>query len=103
MDTIHKVEKVSDEKEEAMAGNFVYMADVALFTSCGIGKKLPVAMEGEYIKAERAYTSANMKNLEPMYIEVLADIENRDNGEGKNIPHLIIKKLIYSDTKKVCE
>lgn len=91
------------EEVESITGNFLYMADAALFTYCGTGKKVPVSMEGEYILVERAYLNANLKTLEPLFIEIIGDIGARDNGEGRNTPHLIIKKLILSDTKRICE
>ena len=40
---------------ETRRGRFTYMADAALFEDCGSGLRFPVAMEADYLAAERAY------------------------------------------------
>ncbi len=103
---VDKEQKDTHENKEAIKtikGKFIYMADLALFTFCGTNIQIPVAMEGNYINAERAYTGTKHKDMEPLFMEVIGSIDNRDNGEGKMMPHLIIEKLILSDFARNCE
>jgi copper homeostasis protein (lipoprotein) len=88
---------------DTIKGKFVYMADAAIFTYCVSGDKIPVAMEANYIEAERAYTSSNHKDMEGLYMKIIGLVEDRNNGEGKTIPHVIINKLLSSDINGKCE
>jgi copper homeostasis protein (lipoprotein) len=94
---------LTKDTNNTIKGHFVYMADLALFTFCGTNIQIPVAMENNYINAEKAYTSTKHKAMEPLYMELIGSIANRDNGEGKMMPHLIVEKFISSDLSHSCE
>ena len=48
---------------ETRRGRFTYMADAALFEVCGSGLRFPVAMEAEYLAAERAYLETVLEHI----------------------------------------
>ena len=77
-----------------LVGMFRYMADAAMFTVCRTGRAYPVAMEGGYLDAERAYL--RLEGREPG-AEALAILDGtlamRPAMEGPDRMHLVIDRF----------
>lgn len=82
-------------------GYFIYFADAAVFEPCG-GGRLPVAQEGAYLDAERAYLDARPGPAEPVFIRLDATVEERRSIEGPPQPHLVIAALGGVEPGGVC-
>jgi len=65
-------------------GEMRYMADAALFTDCRTGRTLPIAMEADYLKMERAYLKAVVEPGAPMYVTFEGFIVPRPKMEGES-------------------
>jgi len=77
-----------------MGGMFLYMADAALFTECRSGRRYPVAMEGAYIDAERAYLGRpDPEPGAPVFALLEGTIAVRPPMEGPDRPHLIVDRF----------
>ena len=63
--------------EDLMRGLFTYMADAALFEDCASGQRYPVAMEADYISAERVYLEARSEPGAPLLVSFRV-VSNRD-------------------------
>ncbi|WP_372923111.1 YbaY family lipoprotein, partial [Roseovarius sp.] len=91
------------EGTQFLTGEFRYMADAATFTECLTGRTYPVAMEGAYIGAERAYTS--LEGIEPG-APVLALLEGRlatrAQMDGPERMHLVIERFDRFDSERSC-
>lgn len=68
-----------------LTGMFVYLADAASITLCADGRRLPVAMEGDYLALERAYTAADAKG-QPLLVSLDGRIASRRLGEEGAAP-----------------
>lgn len=66
-----------------IGGMFVYMADAARLTDCRTGASYPVAMEGDYLRLEKAYTAARGEPGEPLLVTFAGSIEQRPRMEGE--------------------
>lgn len=68
-----------------LTGMFVYLADAASITLCADGRRLPVAMEGDYLALERAYSAADAKG-QPRLVSLDGSIAPRRTGEEGAAP-----------------
>ena len=66
-----------------LAGMFRYMADAASLRLCATGTRLPVAMEGDYLRLERAYLAARPANAAgaPLLVTLEGLITSRPSAE----------------------
>ncbi len=91
------------EDTQFLTGMFRYMADAATFTECLTGRSYPVATEGAYIEAERAY--ARLEEQAPG-APVLAILEGRlamrPAMEGPDRRHLEIESFSRFDPEWTC-
>ena len=77
-----------------MTGMFRYMADAALFEECRTGRSYPVAMEADYLAAERAYLDVPDRGpAEPVFAVLEGRIAERPPMEGPDRPHLVIERF----------
>jgi uncharacterized lipoprotein YbaY/heat shock protein HslJ len=65
-----------------MGGMFVYLADAARFTECLTDRSFPVAMEGDYLRLEKAYLAARKEPGQPLMVSFEGGIEERSRMEG---------------------
>lgn len=87
--------RVPGELAATLRGDFLYFADAAIFTECGSGRALPVAMEGAYIDAERAYTAATQGSMQPLRIEVVASVQERPRVDAEGTePTLVVERYV---------
>jgi copper homeostasis protein (lipoprotein) len=68
-----------------LTGMFVYFADAASITLCADGQRLPVAMEGDYLALERAYSADDAKG-QPLLVSLDGVIAPRRTGEQGAAP-----------------
>lgn len=90
-------------KGKSITGHFTYYADAASFKFCYSNKTLPVSMEGEYKKTEKAYLNSVENGGDPAFIEVLGAVLKRENMEGNIKDHLVIDQLIELNLYRNCE
>ena len=86
------------EPRLALDGRFVYLADAPSITLCADGRRLPVAMERDYLALERAYTTAAAARAapgQPLLASVEATIELRPSAEESQPPRptLIVERF----------
>lgn len=76
-------------------GELQYMADAALFTECLTGRRYPVAMEGDWIQAERAYLGKTPEPGRPLYTTFEGLLTDRPKMEGEGTERtLVVKRFI---------
>jgi len=73
-----------------MRGRFTYMADAAIFEDCATGRAHPVAMEGGYLDAERAYLADRPEPGAPLLVTFDGRIEPRPPMEGHGLIDTIV-------------
>ncbi len=88
MDVAPEATEVSDEA--LMRGRFVYMADAAVFEDCASGRRSPVAMEADYLAAERAYLEARSEPGAPVLVTFEGRLETRPPMEGDGVVKMIV-------------
>jgi uncharacterized lipoprotein YbaY len=86
-----------------LRGMFTYMADAPLFEPCGTGRRVPVAMEGDYLALERAYTTAGAVPGLPMLATLDGRIDERPAMEGGGTqPTLVVTRFISISPNEPC-
>jgi uncharacterized lipoprotein YbaY/heat shock protein HslJ len=87
-----------------MGGMFRYMADAALFQECLTGRNYPVAMEGAYIDAERAYLALDgIEPGAPVFAVLEGQLAMRTPMEGNDRMHLVIDRFSRFVPGETCE
>jgi uncharacterized lipoprotein NlpE involved in copper resistance len=84
------VERHEAPDESVMRGRFTFMADAAVFEACSTGRVYPVAMEADYITAERAYLAARSAPGEPLLVVFEGRIEPRPPMDGNGMVEMIV-------------
>jgi copper homeostasis protein (lipoprotein) len=78
----------------ALTGMFVYLADAPRITLCADGRNLPVAMEGDYLALERAYTAARINPGQTLLVELDGQLVPREAGEpGRSVTSLVVERF----------
>jgi copper homeostasis protein (lipoprotein) len=81
-----------------LAGMFRYMADAANIRLCATGARLPVAMEADYRRLERAYLKALPAGAagKPMLVNLEGLITNRPSAEPGQPPQrtLVVERFV---------
>ncbi|HEX9180249.1 MAG TPA: META domain-containing protein, partial [Burkholderiales bacterium] len=87
-----------------LGGEMRYMADAALFTECLTGRRYPMAMEGDYLKAERAYLGAVTEPGAPLYATLEGEIVQRPRMEGEGTQAtVVVRRFINVWPRQKCE
>jgi uncharacterized lipoprotein YbaY/heat shock protein HslJ len=76
-----------------MLGEFTYFADAARFVDCRTGADYPVAMEGDYLAAERAYLAARAEPQAPLVVSLDGRVAMREGMEGGAVDTLTIDRF----------
>jgi heat shock protein HslJ len=77
-----------------MRGMFRYLADAALFTDCATARRLPVAMEGDYLALERAYLEGRSEPGTEVLVTFRGRVEERPAMEGdRRVDTVIVEEL----------
>jgi len=96
--------KATSKKEPSMTGYFRYAADAALFYPCGEEKGIPVAMEGDYLKIERAYLKfEKLEFAEKVYANIIGEKTMAVGMDDKRREHLLIKEFLGFERGKKCK
>jgi copper homeostasis protein (lipoprotein) len=77
-------------------GMFTYFADAASIVLCPDGRRLPVAMQGDYLALERAYTAADKAQPgHPLLVSFDGRIALRPNAEESQPPRptLVVERF----------
>ncbi len=82
-------------------GYFMYMADAAVFKSCGSEKPVRVAAEKEYIQVERKYLQI-AEGGTWVYLVFKGRLQNMANEEGKNVASYVIYEVLECSAEKKC-
>jgi uncharacterized lipoprotein NlpE involved in copper resistance len=86
-------------------GMFTYMADAAAFEECLTGRRYPVAMEGDYLALERAYTS--LPDRVPgatVMASFDGEITQRPPMEGAGtVPTVVVRRFVGLWPGQTCE
>lgn len=86
-----------------MTGMFRYMADAPVFTECLTGRSHPVAMEGDYLAAERAYTALDGREPGAPILAVLEGrLAMRPAMEGPDRTQLVIDRFARFEPGQAC-
>lgn len=85
-----------------MEGTFVHFADSALFELCLTGRRFPVAMEADYLAAERAYLDAGVPPQEPVMMLLDGTLAMRPAMEGPDRQSLVIDRLVAVQPGRAC-
>jgi len=86
-----------------LRGLFQYYADAATFTDCESGKRLPVAMEKDYLAAERGYLAARMAPAAPLLVTLEGRWAQRPKMEGPGTQEsLVIEKFVRAWPGETC-
>lgn len=86
-------------------GMFTYMADAATFEECLTGRRYPVAMEGDYLALERAYTSLpDRAPGAPVMASFDGEITRRPPMEGAGtVPTVVVRRFVGLWPGQTCE
>jgi len=89
---------------QPFGGELTYMADAARFTDCRTGRSHPVALEGDWIAAERAYVAAAREPAAPVYVTFDGTIADRPKMEGDGVePTVVVQRFIHAWPHERCE
>lgn len=101
--TLHRSARLSPvEPRVRLEGHFTYFADSATLEDCTTKRQMPVAMQGEYIRLERAWGHAGATRERPLPVAVYGRIVQRVNMEGPVRSTLIVEKLLSAGTPVAC-
>jgi len=86
-------------------GMFRYLADAATFEECLTGRRYPVAMEGDYLALERAYTSLpNRTPGGPVMTSIEGNLTQRPPMEGTGtVTTVVVRRFVGLWPSQTCE
>jgi heat shock protein HslJ len=86
-------------------GMFRYLADAASFEECMTGRTYPVAMEGDYLALERAYTALDKAEPgAPVMASFDGELTRRPPMEGKGtVPTVVVRRFVGLWPSQTCE
>jgi copper homeostasis protein (lipoprotein) len=92
------------EPRIALTGMFRYMADAAGITLCADGRRVPVAMEGDYKALEAAYRESGTKPGQPVLVSVEGAIAQRPSMEESQPPRptLVVERYVNVWPRETC-
>lgn len=85
-----------------LEGHFTYLADSAQLEDCATGRHMPVAMEGEYLRLEQAWSRSGASLQQPLPVSLEAHVVERVNMEGPPRPTVIVERLIQTGSPVSC-
>jgi copper homeostasis protein (lipoprotein) len=85
---------------------FRYLADAATIRLCATGARLPVAMEADYRRLERAYLKAQPaeRRGQPLLVNLEGLITNRPSAESGQPPQrtLVVERFVGVHSGRDC-
>ena len=89
--------------ELVFGGELRYMADAAGFTECLTGRRYPVAMEGDWVRVERAYLEAAPEPGGPLYTTFEGRLTDRPRTAGEGTERtLVVQRFIHVWPEQSC-
>ncbi|GDX77455.1 hypothetical protein LBMAG41_25340 [Cyanobium sp.] len=89
-----------------LVGMFRYLADAATIRLCATGARLPVAMEADYRRLERAYLKAQPaeRRGQPLLVNLEGLITNRPSAEPGQPPQrtLVVERFVGVHSGRDC-
>lgn len=85
-----------------LEGMFTYMADAAIFQVCTTGESVPVAMEGDFIAAQKAYGDGRSAPGAPLLMVVDGTLAVRPVMEGPDRLSLVIDRFVSVKPGATC-
>ena len=85
-----------------LEGLFTYMADAAIFEVCTTGETVPVAMEGDFLAAQKAYGEARSEPGAPLLMVVDGTLAVRPVMEGPDRLSLVIDRFVSVKPGATC-
>jgi copper homeostasis protein (lipoprotein) len=84
---------------------FTYLADAASIELCGDGRRVPVAMEGDYRALEAAYVAARKEPGQALLARVEGAIASRPSAEESQPPRdtLVVQRFVEIRPDETCE
>lgn len=86
------------------SGEFVYMADAAVFYDCATGAHYPVSQQDAYLEAERKYMDLKPEPGQRVFVELKGALDSLPGmEEGTRVRALVIESLIGFDPSVSCQ
>lgn len=76
-----------------MRGMFTYFADSAILQECLTGRRMPVAMEQDYLRLEQAYMETRREPADSLLVNLAGRIVERVNMEGPARPTVVVEEF----------
>ena len=103
--SVEKNDKTQNKPEPVLKifeGDFIYLADSAVFTDYATSSNFQIAIEREYFNLEREFISFNFEEPTKIYLQVEGYLEDRPGIEKDKIyTFLIVTKIIGFDTNRI--
>ena len=95
---------MEEGETRAFGGEMRYMADAGIFTECTSGRSHPIAMEEDYISAERAYLDAVEKPGGLLYVTFEGIVAPRPAVDREGTEDVVIvERFIHAWPGERCE
>lgn len=87
-----------------IGGELAYLADAARLTDCATGRGAPVAMDGDWLRAERAYRAAARTPGAPVYVTFEGGLEERPGMQADaSEATMVVRRFIHAWPGETCE
>jgi heat shock protein HslJ len=87
-----------------LGGEMRYVADAPRFTECLTGRSYPMAKEGDYPDAERAYLAERVEPGAALYLTVEGSIAPRPKADGTGLePGVVVRRFVGAWPGERCE
>ena len=88
----------------ALGGEMRYMADAARFTECLTGRGYPIAMEGDFVKLQSAYSASASEPGAPLYVTFEGSLTDRPRMDGEGVERtIVVRRFINVWPGQRCE
>lgn len=93
-----------DQKDgDTYTGDFIYMADAAVYFNCASGKKYPVFMRNDYITLEKSYSREMGENAGQRALVVFEGRPKQEKEDGQVTTGMIVTKTISVSKELTCK
>ena len=83
-------------------GEFLYLADAAMYTDCASGVRWPVAMIGDYLTMERNYLQARSAPAAPLLVNFEGRLDVLPAMEGPPSEQIVVEQFGSSEPGATC-
>jgi copper homeostasis protein (lipoprotein) len=95
----------SQHTPSQQSGLFVYLADAASIELCADGRRVPVAMEGDFLALQSAYLKARREPGQALLATFEGRIASRPSAEPGQPPRdtLVVERFVSIRDARACE